>query len=300
MYNVLFFGGGRRWQLAQCFEHIGFGVVCFENGPDSPLKNMGYTHTWAAKDTNTVDKINSICNTHDIDLILPLHEKTVLALAEAKNCLHCEAVVSSLDTTNNCYDKANYERLFGDHSNYPSINRSYPQIRKPRHGWGSNGITVFRSWKEEYSGSHDKKNYIRQSYIRGKEYTVDAYFDKQGCMVDAVPRVRLRVADGEVIESVTEHVPELYDLTKEFGTKLGIIGPCCLQWIKCRITGTYYFIEANARFGGGVTLSIYSGFNMVDLLVREYVYDENIIENYTSAWKTGQYMRRVYKDTYDQ
>jgi len=126
------------------------------------------------------------------------------------------------------------------------------------------------------------------------EYTVDAYFNKQGKMVDAVPRIRTRVAGGEVIESTTVIKPKLNQFTREVGEELGLIGPICAQYIVDN-ENRVYIIEINARFGGGTVLSMEAGLPIIPLL--HYEYDAGKTVNYrVGSWKNGLTMKRVLKD----
>lgn len=54
-------------------------------------------------------------------------------------------------------------------------------------------------------------------------------------------------------------------------------------------------MEINARSGGGVILSLEAGFNMIDLLKREYV-DGETIEPRDYDWKTGFGMVRYFSE----
>jgi carbamoyl-phosphate synthase large subunit len=88
-------------------------------------------------------------------------------------------------------------------------------------------------------------------------------------------------------------------LSYQFGKLVGITGPCCIQFIKEDNTDKYWFIEINARFGGGTVLSINAGFNIIDLIYRDYILNEDL-STYQSNWKVGYYMCRSFKGHYFQ
>lgn len=79
---------------------------------------------------------------------------------------------------------------------HPSEIEAYPVFLKPAVGQGSEGANVLmcaNSCKSELMV--DPGNIICE-YLSGDEYTVDCFFDRHGCLLAALPRVRERIKMG--------------------------------------------------------------------------------------------------------
>jgi hypothetical protein len=167
-------------------------------------------------------------------------------------------VAPPLDAAIAALDKAQFARLADAHfpDLYPAPD-AWPQVYKPITGFGSRGVT-----RVEYPRIVPA-DMIAQRFIYGPEYTVDAVFDHANHMLDCVPRLRTRVADGEVISSSTVRDSALADATARIGHALRLVGPACVQFR--RDADGLWVLEANARFGGGSVLSMAAGFDMLGL-----------------------------------
>jgi carbamoyl-phosphate synthase large subunit len=109
-----------------------------------------------------------------------------------------------------------------------------------------------------------------------------------------MPRLRIRVLDGEVDESLSIQKPEIEKLSKEIIECVkGWEGPLTLQFIESD-TGPI-LIEINPRFGGGVTHSIYCGLHMPQWILKEWL-GRNIPD--CPAWKAGSLMTRCRRDIF--
>jgi carbamoyl-phosphate synthase large subunit len=291
--KILFVGGGRRVSLAERFHGYGFTVEAYENDCVSPISQMCKTHIGRSWENSAIEYDlvkNYIDNGY---YLLPLHDMAVILLAEIKKLYPDrtnQVIVSSPEVANICTNKLLLEQFMM--KNFPDL---YPNldcdgyIIKPIIGYGSKDLTINKT--PQYS-----HNYIAQKLIVGTEYTVDAYFDKQCKMIDAVPRIRLRVGDGEVIDSITENNLRLIDITKKIGEKLnGLNGPVCFQYIMDGKTAEIFLTEINARFGGGVILSLEAGLNIIKWIEAEY-FDNTPIACTSGQWKHGLLMRRVSRE----
>lgn len=294
--SVLFVGGGRRWQLASCFEAEGFHVACYETDNTAPLCNIGYEHYICEHEPGTrqdAKQLQEIYN-QGFSLIVPLYDSVSWMLTKyvqdewLKNVKICMGPPHSVF---NCYDKMVTAKRLYNYDFYPRPVSGQTRVFKRRYGCGSNGVKIVPGGHAEILSDE----YVSQQYIDGQEYTVDTYFTKQGRMLDAVPRKRIRVGSGEVMDAQVCRIEKLRELTEIAGSALGIMGPACIQWIEDAV-GKFWFVEANARFGGGSTLSLKAGFNMIELVRQEYIYEQEI-NGYFSSWRELA-MKRVYKDTY--
>jgi hypothetical protein len=286
--NILFVGGGRRFELAAQFIKHGYKVYGYESNMDTPLSFMCEILLGCRWSDPHIDDHLWACIQEKDCLALPLQDAAIPILA---NFGHKRCVAPGRLPSHICYDKKKLEEFMMHNFSmyYPScITGRSGYVIKPRHGFGSSGVVHVNV---EYNEEDD----VVQRRVYGEEYTVDAYFSKfDHRMIGAVPRIRTRVAGGEVIDSTTVDKPQLSNITKMIGEQLGLSGPSCFQYIIDAYTKRPYLIEINARFGGGATLSLEAGFDMIDMITTEYVEDKPIEKRY--PWKEGLRMQRTMRD----
>lgn len=295
--RVLFVGAGKRLEMALKFLDFGWQVHSYEYDTNCPLNKAAIKiikgKRW--KDPSLMEDLAALIPKYD--LVLPFQDEATRILAEIKQ--HDSAgstniCVSPLETTKICLDKDLFGQLLSGQKFYPSPLVGSNVIAKPRYGFGSKGIRYISNWDGK-----DIEGYVLQHNVEGgNEFSLDCYFDRYGSLIDFVPRCRIETAGGEVVKSVTvdkkllafEPIVETIAKTARFS------GPLCVQVISDS-QGNLWIMEINARFGGGSTLSIASGFNMIDLLKTEYV-DCKLVENYSSTWHAGIHMSRCFVDYY--
>tara|TARA_B110000116_G_C16322101_1_gene352857 strand:- start:3 stop:518 length:516 start_codon:yes stop_codon:yes gene_type:complete len=142
---------------------------------------------------------------------------------------------------------------------------------KPRRGSASKGTYLVN---DEISLTNilaniDEKDYIKEKYIDGVEYTVDAYVSKKGKVIGVVPRTRHVVTDGESTTAIIKKDTEIIQVTKKILGKFDFKGPITVQFI--RKGAELYLMELNLRFGGGVIASIESGFNIPKIMIQDFL-----------------------------
>ncbi len=293
MTHVLLCGAGRRVQFTQILKEHGCQVSGYELDDKVPLKDVAPIYIgkkWA--DPDLEKDLEGIIKGHAVDLLIPLDCRGVHALSRMK--LSAPAPVAGEQATLASLDKVEFEKAaaaFPDLFPFPA--EGFPAVKKPRRGFGSNGIEFIDRFSAAEAAAFPDHVFQRRCF--GDEYSVDAYWNKQGEFVGASPRKRLRVASGEVLDSITVHRQDLVDATRRIGDSLGLRGPACIQFIEDN--GRPYVMESNARFGGGSTLSIYAGLMMVDYVLREYVRGQKVERD--SGWaQPGVLMTRSYRDHY--
>ena len=176
------------------------------------------------------------------------------------------------------------------------LSNKIPVFLKPRKGSASKNAHIIKNEKNlrYYLSKNIKNKFIMQKYINGIEYTVDAYISKNGRFIGAVPRIRKKVTDGESTQTTTVKNKKILNLTKKIVNNFKFRGPICLQFIETK--NKIYFLEINTRFGGGVIASIESGFNIPQIMIKDYL-DYNLKElvNYKKITMT-----RFYKETFSK
>jgi carbamoyl-phosphate synthase large subunit len=292
--KVLMLGAGRRVSLAKRFMNHGFDVHAYETEIECPIAEVGWViegKKWTDPDIRqhileTIDDIHP-------DLVLPLSDHATPILSSiARNGVVC----ASGRTNTICLDKQKFEQRLCAEEFYPKIQEGSSVIMKPIRGANSKGLHKM-SWvdyvlhRDEYAATH-----VAQRLVDGFEISVDAYFTKHSKMVDAVPRQRLEVQGGEVSRSITleRSTYGVVELTKQVGQDIGLVGPICAQYI---VDGDNraYIMEINARFGGGVILSLEAGFDQVQLLKDEWVDNKVIVLN-EHKWQVGLAMTRYFQE----
>lgn len=317
MSSVLFLGGGRRVTLAEEFRRRGFSVYAYELTKEVPISSVAEViigKYW--NDMDIVDHIKSIYEEKHIDLIIPLQDEATVIAASLKTLYPDMKVIVSLPIAAvTCFDKylfseyikAKFNDLYiptlyiGYNKSRQSTNEydiELPVIIKPIFGFGSRKNIIANTESEVFDiiQKLDKDGeYILQTFVYGKEYSVDCYFNPSGEYVDSVVRERLLTFNGEVITSTTIDFDKLRELAKQVGETLGIIGVCNMQFIVTP-EDKIYIIEINARFGGGVTLSIAAGLDMISLIYKDYLGGD--YKYMPNSWKRGMLLERAFRDFY--
>lgn len=311
--NILFLGGGRRVTLAEKFIEKGHKIFSYETSKNVPISYVAEIiegRKWS--DQEVVADIETIAWLKKIDLIIPLQDEAVLLLAEHQDEMPCHCLVGSYDSANVAFDKWFYSIFILD--NFPEIyipsfipeSKEFlgniiefnKKIIKPKKGFNSKGLHIITNSSDVWElniNDFEWSKYFVQDFIDGQEYTVDAYINREGKFIDAVPRIRIRVDGGEVVTSETIEYPQLVNYTRDIGLKLGIIGPYNTQFIIDK-WNRIYTTETNARFGGGCTLSIAAGLDMVDFVCGDYLDGHYVY--LMNSWKRNMLMERAYRDFY--
>jgi hypothetical protein len=291
--NVLFVGGGRRVELARRFVKQGFHVFAYELNPYVPVSK--YATILEGLDwIESYQDIKEYIKENDISLVVPLMDEAVEVCADFDIALLTDKRAARICLYKDMFENEFYvESMKHDNFHlYPFPVIGQPCVAKPKNGHGSLGIEEFvytKGIEKEYNGA-----YVFQKKVFGKEYSVDCYFDRRGTWVDSVPRLRERMAGGEVITSTTVENEPLRRLSGAIGMGLHLQGPINMQFIEESGTGINYIIEINARFGGGATLSMQAGLDLIGLIKRDhYGVDLNYKVN---SYQRHLTMERSFRD----
>lgn len=155
-------------------------------------------------DENFIEKLNAVIRDYRIDYIFPAHDDTLLRLSKEAMLgnLGCGLLSSSFDVCRICRSKALTMKAFEDILPTPRVYASideidkYPVFLKPDVGQGSKGTAIAKSRQEcEYHLSRNA-NLLILEYLGGPEFTVDCFTDRNGSLVFAGARERLRISNG--------------------------------------------------------------------------------------------------------
>lgn len=169
----------------------------------------------------------------------------------------------------------------------------FPVIMKPCTGSASMGIKVINN-ESEWRAVENKESYVIQQYIaNSKEYTVDCYVSQTGEVISVVPRERLSVAGGEVVNSITRKDEELIALSHKILRSGAFRGPITIQFIRDLDTAWTYVMEINPRAGGGVITSIEAGVDIPLFILKESL---GLPLEPVDDWEDNLLMTRYFKE----
>lgn len=298
--KILFTSVGRRVELMQAFRKAENELkLSGELQDDLTIIGADITDTAPAlyfcDETRIVPRITDekhipvlldICEREKVDCLIPTIDTDLFLLTENKK--HFETIgtkilISDVDKVKLCRDKnftADYFHSLGLKSPHPAnaVEKYEDEIEKSRAGFpafiklkdGSSSIDAYKVDNLEDLRVYVEKigDYIIQSYISGREYTIDIFCDYDGNPVYITPRERLAVRAGEVLKTrITQDdtmIAEMQTLIRDFK----LCGQITVQLIREEATGDDYYIEINPRFGGGAPLSIKTGADSAKAVIR--------------------------------
>ena len=274
--NVLFTSIGRRVELIKAWKiayaDLGINGQIFGTDIDSLAAASNFVDFFhivpPSKHKDFIPSIQNICNENDINLVIPLNDNDLEPLSIGKSFLEQNGrivVVCNKQSIKISTDKLKTYDFFKDvgiktpktwKSN--EKNKSdFPILIKPR--YGSAGQNVFK-----VNNQDELKFYIPritdpiiQEFIDGSEITTDVICDFKGSILGIVNRKRIEVRWGEVSKGKTIFDKNIIKNCEKIVENLDIIGPITVQCIL--EDNDPYFIEINARYGGGAPLGFEAG-----------------------------------------
>jgi len=202
-----------------------------------------------------------------ISVVIPSFDETMVGWAERREYfarLGVFIVVSPLETVRICQDKWETYRFFngaGVPCPRTSLEQNYPLV-KPRLGRGAEGVCIPH-------GPVSMEGMISQEIAQGEEYTVDAFFDREGEPVYIVPRKRIGVQNGKSTRGIVCRHDGIEHYIRVMGQAARFSGPINFQ---CFVEGeTLSFIEINPRIAGGMALGFAATENWVRLIVDNLI-----------------------------
>jgi carbamoyl-phosphate synthase large subunit len=287
--NVLFTSAGRRVELLRAFRRAmdamgleGARIVATDVDPLAPALR-------AADRTYLVPRLDSpeyrpalaeVCRRERVGLVFPLIDPDVAALSRLRPLLEetgARVAVCAPAAVSATEDKWLTTRLFrelglpvqrtwlpGD----PELERvEFPVFIKPRRGSASKHSYRVESPEQLRFFLAYVPEPMVQEYLPGPEITTDVVCGLEGRVLGMVSRRRIEVRSGEVSKGVTVLRPDVLEGCRRIAEALPARGPVTVQ---CLLRDEQaYFTEINARFGGGLPLSIAAGVDAPALVLAD-------------------------------
>lgn len=298
--KILFTSVGRRVELLQAFR-----IAAEELQKDGELVNtltiIGTDITRTAPalyycdrvkitckicDEQYIPQLLSICKEDKVNCLIPTIDTDLLLLAENKSkfeAVGTKVLISAVEKIKLCRDKSfttDYFISLGlktpflvktaeECEEYIKQGKmAFPVFIKPKDGSSSIGAYKVNNLSDLKLYAKEISNSIIQSFIAGREFSIDIFCDYERNPVYITPRERLVVRAGEVLKTkITQDdsmIKEMHALIKDFRP----CGQITVQLIREEKTGNNYYIEINPRFGGGAPLSIKAGADSAKAVIR--------------------------------
>jgi carbamoylphosphate synthase large subunit len=285
MVNILFTSAGRRIELIQEFikakesKGIYGKIICADMSELAPalyFADKAYTIP-AISDTKYIKTLQDICKKENISLIIPTIDTELEVMAnnvEKFRSIGTDVLISSVDTVRITQNKMETFKFFksigiktpesyGIGMEYKG---EFPCFIKPISGSSSVNAFKVKNKKELEFFKYYIGDYIIQDLILGEEYTIDVFCNFEGEPIYITPRIRIATRSGEVNKTKIHNEPILIEQVMQIIKALKPKGPLTIQAIRSEKDGEYYFIEINARFGGGSPLSMMAGAKSAEVL----------------------------------
>lgn len=211
--------------------------------------------------------------------------RALAAVAPQLTALGCKTWLPDLDAVDRCIDKARFARVMENHdiAHPPTSTRVRglkripgPWIVKPRRGRGSRGVIASNSLREVRSLMKSNPDLVVQSRLEGDEFTADVLIDRNGQMMTCVPRWRLATRGGISVHGLTFDSPEVTRTCAEVVAAIGLTGAANIQGM-VDDQGEVSVIEVNARFSGGLPLTLAAGADVVGAYLQAILEPERRI-----------------------
>ena len=146
---------------------------------------------------------------------------------------------------------------------------AFPRFVKPREGAGSRGVARIDS-RADLDLQPQDGSVMLQEYLPGEEYLglTLRYVRRDGRVIAAVPRERMKIDSGIAIASRTINLPEVIESAVKTAEAIGIRGTANVQF-KRAADGVFKLLEVNPRYPGTLPLTGAAGVDMPKLMADE-------------------------------
>lgn len=265
-----------------------------------------------AKDPTYIDVIIEICNKEQIQAIFSGTEHEIMALSHAAQRIYKESgayvLLSRPEVIEIGTDKWKTYLFFKENgipfpetalfSDYKKLvdKVGYPLFMKPRTASASRNIYKITCEEELEEYRFDNpEDIILQEYLDSDiEYTVGVVCDKNGECGGVIP-MRRELQYGASYWGLIDHNEEAIQVSKLVADKLRPEGAMNVQLRM--VDGKAIPFEINTRFSSSECVRAHYGFNAVEAVLDNYLFNAPID---LSGWKSGMFARYFHECYFDE
>jgi carbamoyl-phosphate synthase large subunit len=245
-----------------------------------------FWHMPILKDKN-LGKILKFLKDKKIKIVFPTSDKELFFWSKHKSLFNKNKIfimISELETIKSCIDKLKFFSILKNNENIPytssnlkDFNNKTKLVAKNRYGSGSKNIFINLS-KKEIKLIKNKKNFIYQQYLKGKEFSVDCYFDNNHNLLSCLPRYRNKINNGEseittAFKNYNNIKKALIKISKSFKFQGHVMFQGFLSGNK-----NFKIFECNPRLGGASYISsFYSSDSIVNFISENTSLKKNFL-----------------------
>lgn len=321
--NILFTCVGRRHYLIDYFQQakpkgsLIVGADMQSTAPAMAIVDKKYLVP-PVHAPNYIEILSDICVKEQIKAIISLNDLELPVLSEKKShfeSIGVKLVISDKKVIDVCFDKwktvdfahkigldtpKTYLNLESALEGIKNNEINFPLVIKPRWGSASIGIEfpedidelklafallrkkLFRSMLAESSKADANNAILIQEKLNGQEYGLDILNDMKGNNIAVYVKEKLAMRAGETDKAALRNNSDVEEIGKRIGENLKHIAN--LDCDIFEVSGKYYLLEMNPRFGGGYPFSQMAGANFPAVVYA--LLQNNILED---KWFSKKY-----------
>ncbi len=229
-------------------------------------------------------KILKFLKNNKIKIVFPTSDKELFFWAKHKNLFiknEIFVMISDLETIVACNDKFKFYKVLQDNKNIAftslslsDFNDKIRLVAKSRYGSGSKKIFI-GLFKKEINLIKNCKNFIYQKYFKGKEFSVDCYFDNNNNLLSCVSRYRNKINNGESEITTVFKNFSLINVIIKLSRNFKFRGHIMFQGILLNNKNIKIF-ECNPRFGGASYISSSQHSDSVVNFISENIFSKKL------------------------
>ncbi|MCS7107556.1 MAG: ATP-grasp domain-containing protein [Acidilobaceae archaeon] len=282
-------GGPAGINVVKLLKRDGFRVWATDASPYSEgfaLADASYVIP-PASDPRFPQELDRLAREGNVDLVIITVDEEIEVLARGR--AGEKYVMHPPHTVETCLNKyltyRTLERVLPDivpeYSLRPQELSAELVVSKPVKGRGGRGVAVGK--RDEFV---EKEGVFFVEYLPGDEWTVDVVTSREGELLAAVPRRRLKIRAGVSVIGEVRLDGRVMEYTERVLESMEFTGPLNIQF-KENARGELKLQEINLRFSGALDISAAAGVNLPSLLVRSWLYGERV----DFRVKEGRYVR---------
>lgn len=219
-------------------------------------------------DDQFIATVNRVVAEHQIDYVIPAHDRAILKLAEAsqRRELACKVLTSPYETCAICCSKRQTHLKLCSTVKMARLYQSlrdvqeWPVFLKPDSGCGSKGTAkVYNLSEAQYQLARAPDSLILE-YLPGREFTIDCFTDRHRRMLFCGGRERVRISNGISVRTVPVDDSRFQNIAESINRLLAFRGMWFIQ-VKEDKCGHLAVMEVAPRIAGSMGLYRNCGIN---------------------------------------